>query len=160
MKMACCVLRVACCVLRVACCVFVLAAVCGFAESSQPLRASAHVYKGFGGKEFADVLIGDRVALTLRSWAGGLSPAARSERIARRLNQLLAQGMKAENVWLDKPGSEWVIFGFRQPIVTATFEDTWQTSISGTSLAQEWKQGIVAALTPFVAESTTAIKPR
>ncbi len=133
-------------VLRLASCVTLLSAVCVLAEPTKPLRASVHVYKGLGGKEWADVLIGDRVAFTLRSWAGGLSPAARAERVARRLNPLLAQGLKAENVRLEKPGAEWVVYGFRQPIVTATFEDTWQTSVSGNSLAQKWLKGIVEAL--------------
>jgi len=135
----------ACGVWRMACCVLLLTAVCAFAEE-KPRRATAHVYKGWDGKEWADVLIGDRVAFTIRSWAGGLSPAARAERITRRLNPLLMQGLKAEDVRLEKPGAEWLIYGFRQVIVTVTFEDTWQTSMSGNELAQEWLQGIVATL--------------
>lgn len=133
------------CVLRLASCVLLLTAACASAEE-KPLRAAAHVYKGFGGKEWADVVIGDRVAFTIRSWAGGLSPAARAERITRRLNPLLAQGLKAEDVRLEKPGVEWVIYGSRQVIVTVTFEDTWQTAMSGNALAQEWMNGIIAAL--------------
>jgi hypothetical protein len=138
-------MKVTYCVLRVACCVIFATTLAG-AGVDKPLRASAHAYKGLNEKEWADVLIGDCVALTLRSWAGGLSPAARAEKITHRLNQLLAQGLKAENVWLDKPGAEWVIYGLRQAIVTATFEDTWQTSMSGNSLVQEWRKEIVEAL--------------
>ncbi len=132
-------------VLRLASCVWLLTAVCASAEE-KPRQAAAHVYKGFGGKEWADVLIGDRVAFTIRSWAGGLSPAARTERIARRLNPLLAQGLKAEDVRLEKPGAEWVIYGFQRAIVTVTFEDTWQTSMSGNELAREWFKGLTTAL--------------
>lgn len=130
---------------RIACGVLLLTAT-GAPGEEKPLRAAVHVYKGLNGKEWADVVIGARVAFTIRSWASGLSPSARAERITQRLNPLLARGLKAQDMRLEKPGAEWVIYGFRQVIVTVTFEDTWQTAMSGDALAREWMQGVIKSL--------------
>ncbi|MCS6863158.1 MAG: hypothetical protein NZT92_22860 [Abditibacteriales bacterium] len=115
-------------------------------EASKPPQATVRTVQRSKDKTIAEIVLKGRVVITIEAWAGGQSPEVRAERVAQRLNEALELGATHQTFKIEAPHFEEAIVAFGRPIITATFEDQWGTSISRHSLIRQWHRNLVAAL--------------
>ncbi len=101
-----------------------------------------------GGSTASELLINGRPVLRIRVGAGGFSAARRAEILVARLQRLLAQGLKSAELTVVPVGREAAVMWRDQLVVTA---DAAHARLSGkhpTTLAMEWRESLVQALSP------------
>ncbi len=114
-----------------------------------------------GGSSIGEVLVGSSTVFRIRTAAGGLSPYERAQKVAGRLDDLIAKGVKASDIKTGVVKGMDVVLAGDEVVVTA---DRAHAEINGTTsakLAQQWAGNVQKALGGEVTAtaSTPATEP-
>lgn len=99
-----------------------------------------------GGTTVGEVVVDSRVALRIRTAAGGVSVAERAGIVAARLRRLLARGFKPEELTVKRVGAEAAIMWRDELVVTVDANHARLTNTTPFALAIEWRKVLTQAL--------------
>jgi len=107
----------------------------------------------------AEVLIGDRVVIVLRTSAGGYTPLERAEIVANRLRSALSEEVAAEDVQARPIPSGHGVFAANRLIVAVYGSEAAAHEASPESLAKLWRDNILLALSLPLPEEASEEEP-
>jgi len=111
------------------------------------------------GARVAEVLIGDRVVIVLRTSAGGYTPLERAEIVANRLRSALSEEVAAEDVQARPILSGHGVFAANRLIVAVYESEAAAHEASPESLAKLWRDNVLLALSLPLPEEASEEEP-
>jgi hypothetical protein len=121
------------------------------AQDRRNVRATAR-QMGYGTNAVGEVLVNNRVAFRIREPAGGLSPYQRAQAVARRLNELAAEGqLQAEELAIRQVSGTTGIYADGELIITADRRHAFANRTTPLRLARTWRDNLSEAMIGRVA---------
>lgn len=127
--------------LAIAVCALVYALSVSPSMAVSPASGAAAVTYGssmLGGQPVGDVIVNGQTVLRIRTAAGGYSPPERARMVADRLQEMMNEGLRPQDIGVGRLNGEDVVMARGQAIVTA---DDRHAALNGTTprlLASQW----------------------
>jgi len=118
-----------------------LAAAAALSNASVSFRSAQR-----DGNRVAEVLIGERVVIVLRTAAGGYTPLERAEVVANRLRAAMAEEIKTEQVEVGPLDSGHGVFIADGLTVAVTESEAEAHGATTEALARQWRDNLLLAL--------------
>jgi|GEM_PF-1925613 len=131
----------------------VLAIAAAFSSAEVSFRSAER-----DGSRVAEVLIGDRIVIVLRTTAAGYTPLERAEIIANRLRASMPEDVNAEDVQVASIESGQGLYVSDQLIVAIYEPEADAHKATPRALAELWRDNVLAAL-GYEAASPTGAEP-